>query len=66
MPARNRATGSTLVELSIVLVIIDLLVGGVFVGRDLIKSAAIRAQINQIEQYSLVYNTYSLQSACIP
>lgn len=31
--------GFTLIELSIVLVIIGLLVGGVLVGRDLIKSA---------------------------
>ena len=35
--------GFTLIELSIVLVIIGLIVGGVLVGQDLIRAAKIRA-----------------------
>ena len=38
--------GFTLIELSIVLVIIGLLVGGVLVGQDLIRAAGVRAQIS--------------------
>lgn len=41
-------TGFTLVEVSIVLVIIGLIVGGVLVGVDLIKQAELRAATKQI------------------
>ena len=49
-------SGFTLVELSIVLVIIGLIIGGVVVGRDLIDAATIRAQISQIEKYNTAVN----------
>jgi len=52
------SNGFTLIELSIVLVIIGLIVGGVLVGRDLIKAAAVRAQITQIEKFSTAANTF--------
>jgi prepilin-type N-terminal cleavage/methylation domain-containing protein len=48
----------TLIELSIVLVIIGLLVGGVLVGQDLIRAAEVRAQISQIEKYQAAANTF--------
>lgn len=48
----------TLIELSIVLVIIGLIVGGVLVGRDLITSAAARSQISQIERFHQAVNTF--------
>jgi prepilin-type N-terminal cleavage/methylation domain-containing protein len=50
--------GFTLIELSIVLVIIGLIVGGVLVGQDLIKAAGIRATIQQIEKYNGAVNTF--------
>ena len=43
--------GFSLVEISIVLVILGLLVGGVLTGQSLISSAEMRSQIKQIEQY---------------
>lgn len=55
---RRVLQGFTLIELSIVLVIIGLIVGGVLVGRDLIAAAAIRAQISQIEKYQTAVNTF--------
>ena len=41
---RNNQAGFTLIELSIVLVIIGLIVGGVLVGQDLIAAAQTRRQ----------------------
>lgn len=54
----NRSSGFTLIELSIVLVIIGLIVGGVLIGQDLIKSAEIRSTISQYEKYNATINTF--------
>lgn len=43
--------GFTLVELSIVLVIIGLLIGGILVGQSLIDSAKISSQARQLQQF---------------
>jgi prepilin-type N-terminal cleavage/methylation domain-containing protein len=61
-----RKAGFTLIELSIVLVIIGLLVGGILVGRDLIKAAEIRAQISQIEKYNTAVRTFQLKYSALP
>ncbi len=55
---QNRQAGFTLIELSIVLVIIGLIVGGVLIGQDLIKAAQMRSQISQLEQYDATVNTF--------
>lgn len=58
-PAGRAGTAAfTLIELSIVLVIIGLIVGGVLVGQDLIRAAGVRAQISQIEKYNTAVNTF--------
>lgn len=58
--------GFTLIELSIVLVIIGLIVGGVLTGQDLIKGAAARAQISQIEKFNTAVNTFRTKYNGIP
>ena len=58
--------GFTLIELSIVLVIIGLLIGGILVGRDLIEAAAMRAQISQLEKYQSALNTFRLKYNALP
>src|SRR5665213_289434 len=58
--------GFTLIELSIVLVIIGLIVGGILVGQDLIKAAEVRAQISQIEKYNQAVNTFRAKFGGLP
>ncbi len=54
----NLKSGFTLVELAIVLVIIGLIIGGVLVGQDMIKSAEVRSTISQWEKYNTALNTF--------
>lgn len=62
----NPQQGFTLIELSIVLVIIGLIVGGVLVGQDLIKAATIRAQVSQIEKYNTAVSTFRSKYNGVP
>jgi prepilin-type N-terminal cleavage/methylation domain-containing protein len=64
--AYKRHGGFTLIELSIVLVVIGLIVGGVLVGQSLINAAAVRAQITQIEKYNTAVNTFREKYGGIP
>lgn len=66
MDRQYKSFGFTLIELSIVLVIIGLIVGGVLVGRDLISAAAVRAQISQIEKYQQAVNTFRGKYGYLP
>jgi prepilin-type N-terminal cleavage/methylation domain-containing protein len=65
MSDMNR-NGFTLIELSIVLVIIGLIVGGILVGRDLILAASLRAQTSQIDQYQAAVRTFQGKYNCLP
>lgn len=56
----------TLIELSIVLVIIGLIVGGVLVGRDLIHAAEIRKTIKEKEGFDAAVNTFRLKYNALP
>jgi prepilin-type N-terminal cleavage/methylation domain-containing protein len=58
--------GFTLIELSIVLVVIGLIVGGILVGQSLINAAAVRAQITQIEKYNTAANTFREKYGYLP
>lgn len=58
--------GFTLIELSIVLVVIGLVVGGVLVGQDLIRAAYVRAQISQIEKFNTAKNTFYVKYQALP
>ena len=45
-------TGFTLIELSIVLVVIGLVVGGVLAGKEMIEAAKARRQVSQMAEYT--------------
>ncbi len=63
---RTKENGFTLIELSIVLVIIGLIIGGILVGNDLIKSAGNRAFVSQLEKYNASVNTFKTKYNCLP
>lgn len=58
--------GFTLLELSIVIVIIGLLAGGVLVGRDMIEAAKIRATVSQYEKFNTALNVFQGKYNCLP
>lgn len=58
--------GFTLIELSVVLVIIGLLAAGILVGKDLIEAAVIRQQISQFQKFDLAVNTFRTKYNGIP
>lgn len=63
---KSHRSAFTLIELSIVLVIIGLIIGGVLVGQDLINAAEVRAQIGQIEKLNSAVNTFRDKYNCLP
>ncbi|MDB5328653.1 MAG: prepilin-type N-terminal cleavage/methylation protein [Phycisphaerales bacterium] len=62
----KNTTGFTLIELSIVLVIIGLIIGGVLAGKDLINAANLRATISQKEKFDTAVNTFRGKFNCLP
>lgn len=59
-------SGFTLVELSIVLIIIGLLIGGILVGKDLIRVAELRGFISQVDKIKTAIQTFRLKYNCLP
>jgi prepilin-type N-terminal cleavage/methylation domain-containing protein len=66
MGVRSQKTGFTLIEISIVLVIIGLLAASILVGNELIAAARIRSQIGQIQEYTTAVTTFRGKYGNIP
>lgn len=58
--------GFTLIELSIVLVIIGLIVGGVLAGKSLIETAKMRSIVTQLQSYETAMQVFYNKYNCIP
>lgn len=63
---QHKKGGFTLVELSIVLIIIGLIVGGVLGGQSLIKSAELQRVVNDLNKYRTAVNAFRLEYNALP
>lgn len=63
---KTHREGFSLLELSIVLAIIGLLVGGILGGQSLLRSAALRATITQITEIQFATNSFRTQYGAYP
>lgn len=59
IPTSNQ--GFTLIELSVVIVIIGLIVAGIVAGQSLVKQAQLRGIVSDVSKYSSAHNTFILQ-----
>ncbi|MDD2839715.1 MAG: prepilin-type N-terminal cleavage/methylation domain-containing protein [Rickettsiales bacterium] len=62
----NNKKGFSLIELSIVLIIIGLLIAGITGGASLIKSAELRAVMSEIRNYQTAVNAYYTAKGELP
>ena len=63
---RKLTVGFTLIEISIVLVIIGLIVGGVLMGQELIWQSKIRSLLTEKEKISSSVNAFNTKYGCLP
>ncbi len=65
-PATQKKDGFTLVELSVVLVVVALLVGGIVVGKSLIHASEIRAVISDVNRFKTEISAFRLKYGALP
>ena len=58
--------GFTLVELSIVLVIIGLLIGGILVAQSMIEATRVQSAIREVQQYSVLFGNFKERYGQLP
>jgi prepilin-type N-terminal cleavage/methylation domain-containing protein len=59
-------TGFSLVELSIVLVILGLLTGGILTGQNLIRAAELRSVVSDFQRYQTALHTFQSKYFALP
>ncbi len=65
-PHNPSQSGYNLVEISIVLVIVGLLIGGVMVGRSLIRQSEVTSVMQEAQQYQQIVQQFEQQYASLP
>ncbi len=65
-PARRKRSGFTLIEMSVVLVVVALLIGGIMVGKSLIHTSKMRSVISQYRAYSNAVAQFKEQYSYLP
>lgn len=63
-PSSNQ--GFTLIELSVVIVIIGLIVAGIVAGQSLVKQAQLRSITSEVNKYKVAINSFILQYDNLP
>ena len=63
---RTRSQGFTLVELSIVIIIIGFLIAGIAAGTSLIKQAELNSVVTDLQNYQTAYNNFILRYNAVP
>lgn len=58
--------GFTLLELSVVLTVIALIIGGIMVGRDMLRSAKIQQIVSDLEKYKSAVDTFQAKYNSLP
>ncbi len=66
MDSPKHIQGFTLLELSIVLVIIGLIIGGITAGQELIRSAELNSVVSDVSKYKVAINTFKLKYNALP
>ncbi len=66
MYSKRRSSGFTLVELSIVIVIIGLIVAGVIGGQSLVQQSKLRAITTEKQQVAVALNAFKLEYDALP
>lgn len=56
----------TLIELSVVIVIIGLIVAGIVAGQSLVRQAQFRSMVSELRLFESAYNTFKLQYDALP
>ena len=62
----NTRRGFTLVELSIVMVIIGLICGGIMVGRELIRSTELTSVTTDLKRFQTAHNSFRMKYKALP
>lgn len=66
MGTQKHGAGFTLIETAIVIAIVALVLGSIFIGKDVIKAALLRATIHDIGQLNRAVSTFRAKYAGLP